>query len=450
MRWLALKDLQILRRSPLLIGILLVYSLALGLIVGPAADKGPSKPRVAVVNEIPPGQATFDLGNEQIDANRYANELFQSIEPVRVDSREQAIEKVRSGDVLGALIVPADITQRLQSTINLSGGEPPTVEFYYESDDPLKSRYVQSALKSRIADANRALSQKITGVAAKYIGYILRGGEFSLLGQSFQVLGLENAQRIVSSVAATLPAGSPRRDALERVAKFARLAADNLDLSSELLGSIGTPIHIDAHELGGGGGSLNSYLFATALAISLMFVCALLGAGLLALEREEHAFGRLVRGLVSRSAIVGEKTLLAALLGAVAALVTLALLVAFGYGIPAGHLPAAVAVVVVGAIAFGALGVALGAVAREVRAASLLAVLVLLPVAVLGLIPAGTVSASAYDTIRAVSAIFPFRATLQGIDAGLGGGGIGGRLGHLAALVVAYALLARLALQRFA
>ena len=31
---------------------------------------------------------------------------------------------------------------------------------------------------------------------------------------------------------------------------------------------------------------------------SLMFVALLLAAGMLALEREEHAFGRLVRGLV--------------------------------------------------------------------------------------------------------------------------------------------------------
>ena len=449
MRWLAVKDLQILRRSPLVVGILLAYSLTLGLVVGPAANKGPSKPRVAVVNEIPADAATFNLGNQRINANEYADQLFESIDPVRVRTRAEAIAKVRSGDALGALIVPADITQKLQQTINLTGGSPPSVEFYYQGDDPLKSRYVQSALKSRIADANRALSQKFTGVAAKYLGYILHGGQFSLLGQTFDVLGLENANRIVRAVETQLPANSPKRAALDRVASFAKLAADNLDLSNQLLGTIGTPIQVDAHELGGGSGSLNAYLFATALAVSLMFVCALLGAGLLALEREEHAFGRLVRGLVSRSSIVGEKTLLAALLGALAAALTLALLVAFGYGVSASHLPAALACVVLGAIAFSALGVALGAMAREVRAASLLAVLVLLPVAVLGLIPVGTVSAGAYDAIRTVSAVFPFRATLQGIDAGLTDNGIATHLLHLAGLAAAYAVAARLALRRF-
>ncbi len=72
MRWLALKDLQILRRSPLIVGLLLVYAVGLSLLVGTAVDSGPRKPVVAVVNEIPPDQNEFSLGNEQVDATRYA------------------------------------------------------------------------------------------------------------------------------------------------------------------------------------------------------------------------------------------------------------------------------------------------------------------------------------------------------------------------------------------
>jgi ABC-type multidrug transport system permease subunit len=449
MRWLALKDLQILRRSPLLIGLLIVYPVVLSLVIGKAVNSGPSKPRVAVVNEIPKDASSFSLGNEKIDANAYARQLFEAIDPVPARTLSEALGKVRSGEALGALVIPADITDRLQATINLAGGAPPTVDFYYQGDDPLKSRYVQSALKSRVADANRALSQKITGVAAQYLGYILHGGSFSLLGQTFDVLGLRNANRIVRAVEATLPAHSTQRPALDRVASFAKLAADNLDLSNQLLGTIGTPIQVRQHVLGARSGSLNAYYFATAVAISLMFVCVLLGAGLLALEREEHAFGRLVRGLASRWTIVGEKTLLAAGLGFAAAAVMLAVLVA-GYGVSAGRVPSALVAIAVGAAAFGALGVALGAVAREVRAASLLAVLVLLPVAALGLVPSGTVSGGAYDAIRVISAIFPFRPALRGIDAGLSGGDIGARLAHLAALAAAYGLLARVALRRFA
>ena len=260
---------------------------------------------------------------------------------------------------------------------------------------------------------------------------------------------LQNADSFVLAVQSTLPAGDPGRAALGRVASFAKLAADNLDLSNELLGTIGSPIQVSQHQIGARSGSLNAYYFATAVAISLMFVCVLLGAGLLALEREEHAFGRLVRGLVSRWTIVGEKTLLAAGLGAAAAALMLGVLVA-GYGVDAAQIPSALVAIGVGALAFGALGVALGAVAREVRAASLLAVLVLLPVAALGLVPSGTVSGAAYDGIRVISAIFPFRPALRGVDAGLTGGSIGENLAHLALLAGAYALVARVALRRFA
>ena len=76
--------------------------------------------------------------------------------------------------------------------------------------------------------------------------------------------------------------------------------------------------------------------------------------------------------------------------------------------------------------------------------------LVLLPVAVLGLIPAGTVSGAADDAIRIISGLFPFRPGLRGIEAGLTGGDLPERLGHLAALTLGYCVLARLALRRFA
>ena len=104
-----------------------------------------------------------------------------------------------------------------------------------------------------------------------------------------------------------------------------------------------------------------------------------------------------------------------------------------------------------GAIAFGALGVAIGALAREVRAASLLAFLLTLPIAFLALVPAGTVATWLYDVIRAVSALFPFRPALQAVDAALNGAqpGLGPTLAHLAVLAVAYLALARVALARF-
>ena len=54
--------------------------------------------------------------------------------------------------------------------------------------------------------------------------------------------------------------------------------------------------------------------------------------------------------------------------------------------------------------------------------------------------------------IRVLTALFPFKPALQAMTAALdsAGPGIGGPLLHLAILIVAYGLLARFALRRFA
>ena len=56
MRWLLLKDLQILRRSPLVTALLVIYPVVIAVLVGFALSRGPDKPRVAFLNEVPKGQ----------------------------------------------------------------------------------------------------------------------------------------------------------------------------------------------------------------------------------------------------------------------------------------------------------------------------------------------------------------------------------------------------------
>ena len=51
--FLLLKDLRILKRSPLLVGLLIVYPILIAVLIGLALSKGPDKPRVAILNELP-------------------------------------------------------------------------------------------------------------------------------------------------------------------------------------------------------------------------------------------------------------------------------------------------------------------------------------------------------------------------------------------------------------
>jgi hypothetical protein len=450
MRWLLLKDLQILRRSPLIVALLVIYPVVIAVLIGAALSGGPERPPVAFANLVPPGESEFTIGGRTLDAADYAGRLFESIDPIRVRTREEAIEKVRSGEALGALVLPENATERLRSTLGLGGGDPPTVEVYYNAEDPVKRRFVESMIEARLAEANDALSDAVLTEAAGYIDVIVRGGAVSLpLVGDVDILGLQRAHTIIRGVADTLPRGTPERVALEQVERFARLAAENLDVSQPILASIGTPVQVKQTIVEGDRTPLDSFAVAVAVTVSLMFITLLLAAGLLALEREEQAFGRLVRGLISRSRLLAEKIGLSALCALAVTLLMLCGLAAF-VGLDWGRSPAWLLALAGGALGFAAMGVAIGGLAREVRAASLLAFLLSLPIAFLALVPAGSVDAALYDVVNVVSGAFPFKPSLRALDAAINGGAMLVPLVHLLALTAAFSVLARVALRRFA
>jgi ABC-type multidrug transport system permease subunit len=444
-RWLLVKDLRILRRSPLLVSLLVLYPIVVAVLIGFALSRGPDKPEVAFYNGLEGQPTQVELGGEQIDLAREGQRLFDAIDPVRVDSREEAIQKVEDGDVLGALVIPDNLASNIQSAL-----EPGTVEVYYNAEDPAKRQYVENTIKSQVQQANSALTKRVAKEALQLLDLISDGGEYTFLGQDFDVLGLRRSEQILEAARGDLPAGSPERAELDRVIAFAGLARENLAFSDEVLNVVGEPIRVKATALDGGTTSLNSFAIALAVAVSLMFITLLLAAGTLALEREENAFARLVRGLVSRSGLLVEKAGLAAVCSVAVSLLMLAGLGLF-VDLDWGRFPLWLAALALGALAFAALGLAIGALTREVRAASLLAFMLCLPLAFLALVPSGAVTPALYDVIRAVSAAFPFKPALDALDAALNDAGdLGGPLLHLTGLALAFGALARLALRRFA
>jgi ABC-2 type transport system permease protein len=457
MRWLLVKDLQILRRSPLLLTLLVIYPIVIAVLIGFALSRGPDKPRVAFLNLAEQGE--LELGGETINLSDYADTLFESIDPVTIDCedrepeecQEEALDKVRDGDVLAALVIPEDITQRLQALQSLQAVEAPTVNVFFNAEDPVKARYVEDTIKSQAQDANAALTTKLTEVALSYLDLIVEGGEISLplLGGDIDVLGLERSTAIVRAAQAQMPPNSEARKQLDEVIRFSELAKENLDLSDQILNTIGTPVKVETQTLDGDATPLSSFAVAVAVAISLMFVTILLAAGTLALEREENAFRRLIRGLVSPTTLLAEKGLLAA-----ACAVGLGILMLCGLALFVdldwGRFPLWLAALAAGSLGFAALGLAVGALAREVRAASLLAFMLGLPIAFLALVPSGSVSSGLYDVIQAISALFPFDPTLDAMDAALNDAGeLAGPLVHLAVLTLGFGALARVALRRF-
>jgi ABC-type transport system involved in cytochrome c biogenesis permease component len=461
MRWMLKKDLLILARSRVLVAVLVLYPVAVALLIGLAISRAPSKPKVAIVNLSPPS-ATVELGGTRLNVAHYYSHLLGQVQPVPVATRAEAVRAVESGRALAAIVIPANIASRLSSVITQAH-----VEVIYNGD-ALEQSFVHSTIESSLARANLELSNEIRRVAAQVIGALARGGDLGVAGAPTDLPGLSEVPHILRGIIARHPHDSDRAQ-LQRLAEFTEFAAQNLGLSRSVLSTVSQPIQIDATNLQGGRTPLDAYAVVVAVSISLMFVCVLLAAGGIALEREEHTLARLVRSspnpsppsssrstsrrgrgaLITREALIAQKLLLAAGCALVVAFAMLAGIGAF-VGLEWSRVGQWMAALALGGLAFAALGVAIGALAREVRAASLLSFLLSLPLAFLALVPAGAVASGLYDVIRAISFVFPYKAALEALDAAVNRSspGLAISLAHLLGLTALFAVLARLGLRR--
>ncbi len=448
MRWLLLKDLQILRRSPLQAFLLVAYPVLIAVLVGFAISRSPEKPRIAFLNEVP-ADTRVSVGGQQLPAAGVSDRICSRVECVDVKDRAQARDEVESGEVLAAVILPSDLVDKINSLGTLTPGVP-RVEVLVNEEDPVKAQLVNERISTLLAQANLAIARRIATEGGHYLNLLVNGGNLRVIGQTVNILGLRATAQILGALEPALPPG-PLRASLRQVIGFATQARDNLNIAGPLIDRIAQPIVVKKEAVSGSSPPLEIFAIAVAATLTLAFVTVLLVAGSLALEREENAFSRLTRGLVSPLVLLGEKVLLGVVVGLA---VTLLMLAGMQLFVPLqwSRIGLWLLAILAGGAALAAAGAALGAAAREVRAVSLLAFMVTLPVAFLSLVPSGAVGSGLFDLVRIVTAIFPFKPALQAMTAALdsSGPGIGVPLVHLAILIVAYGLLARLALRRFA
>lgn len=411
---IARKDLTILRRSPLLLVLLAAYAIGVPLLLGLALSGGGGKPPVALLNEVPKSERKVEVGGREIDAQSYEDRLVSEIDAVEVSNRQQAYEAVQSGRAVAAIILPADLLKRLTTPLG-----SPKVEVVYNSDNPIKRDAVKSLIDSRLAEANLAIAREFSKVIGQTVETFVKGGQVNLGGFQLDALGLDNAKRIVEQSQAAAPKGSPESRQLGQVVSYLDFASGALKLAAPALQSVAEPIKAKQVELSGGRAPLAGFLGAVALAAALLVIGLLLGAGLVALEREDRTLERLLRGPVSAGSLLLGKLVATAICGiGVGGVTALALVPAAGVGRAA--VPGLIVAASAGAIATSAVGILLGALARDVRAASLLAVLLALPLTFAALVPSGAVSNTLYNAIRAVSALFPVAPSIDAAGAAIG------------------------------
>lgn len=370
------KDLRVLLRSPLLLGVLIAYPLLVAGLVGLVAGYGSSKPRVALVDEdhLPPVVA---VGGHHFRVRAAIDEVSKNVHLIRMDPVE-ARRALATGRVVATLTVPPGFLADLKSGLH----SPSLV--YQTTHGGISSRVTQQ-VQALVYALNRQLQKAYVQTDLGYVQLIVRGGNATFGGRTYSVLGLARMQKLLDQL--------PRSPQRNRIAEFARIAGVALTQTGSLLASTANPIELQRARENSRSSLLSAQVQAYALALTITFLALLLAAGAIASERDENAIGRLARGLVSMGELVWAKVALAAV---VALALGLAIAVVFGVIVEAGgvvggepwqRLPLLAVGLVLAGAALGALGSLLGALAREARTASLVAVLVVMPIVFLGLVP---------------------------------------------------------------
>jgi ABC-2 type transport system permease protein len=435
------KDLRVVRRTPILLAALIVYPLVIALLVGLLVRHAGERPRVALVDQAGLSSSIL-LGNRRFDLRR----LFEEATEVKFErmSREQAAQALDTGRVVATITVPRDFTVRLRRL-----RESPSLTLR-TTEDAFGAR-VGEKMRALVYAVNLKLQQAFIEANLSYIDLLERGGQGRIGETELDLIGLGRAQRLLEEIARSPDPG---------VAADARVLADFLEQVEGGVGQVGAflratanPVRLVVVSNGGRTWLLSAQVQAYALAISLAFVAVLLGAAVVTTERAERTIGRLVRGLAGLGHLVVEKVLLVACVGTV---LSLALALVFGAivelgsvtgGEPWERLPLLAIGLVLASAAFGALGVALGTLARDASGAMLVAMLVTLPVTVLGLLPQGSVPAADW-----IASLVPFGHVVDYAQAALYDPDPGSELTRAGAwllgLGVAYTAAARLLARR--
>jgi ABC-2 type transport system permease protein len=393
------KDLTVLRRSKLLLVALLSYPVVIALLVGLVAGYANAKPRVAWVDEegLP---AVVAVGGHRFHLQTVIDQVAQQVTLVKLPSREAARE-LSNGKVVATITVPDGFLAELGTTTS-------SPHLILRTTSGGLSQRVTEQVQALVYQLNRKLQAGFIAANLREVQLLEHGGKFG----SYQVLGLDKMDGTLASL--------PQSERVARLRRFVRIARLALAQTGNALHATANPISLTQPKHKGRTWVLSAQVQSYGIALTVTFLALLLAAGATAAERDEGTIGRLRRGLVSLGQLVASKVALAAVVGVVLAA---GIAVLFGIVVDVGgvqggqpwpRLPLLLVGVALAAGVVGAAGTLLGALARESRAASLLAVLIVLPVVFLGLVPRGALSAAYW-----VSRFLPFSHAVTWFSAAL-------------------------------
>ncbi len=389
---LAVKDALTLKRAPLVVILLACYPLLIAGLVGAVAGYANARPRVAVVD--------LDGIPEETEVAGHTYHLRTIIDEVAKNvriswmSKPAADRALRTGKVVGVITIPEGFLVDVKSLVR-----SPELEF--ETSRGGISPRVTQQMQALVYNLNRELQDAYIDDAIGYISMIRTGGKTEFLGRKYDVLGLDRAKAMLEA-----QKGNPQGPELIR---FLGVAEGALRAAEQSAQAMAQPIKLSIETHKGRSWLFSAQMQAYALALTMCILALAIAAAVTAAERDENVACLLGRGLVPRTSLLLAKVGLAA---AISLVVGAVVVIAFGAiveignisgGQPWERLPLLLVGVTLFGAALGAIGTLIGALAREGRSATLGALLVALPIVLLGLVPREIVPFAGY-----VSDLFPF------------------------------------------
>jgi ABC-2 type transport system permease protein len=431
------KDVRTLLRTPALLVVLLAYPIMIAALLGLVAGYANAKPRVALVDEdgLP---AHLVVGRHNFDVEATITEVSRNVTLVHL-GQDEATRELADGKVVAVLTVPPGFVATLQQMT-----KSPTLEVSVTRGGT--SGRVRQQVQALVYTLNQKLQRAYIDANLEYVHLLLHGGDGHFLGQSFNVIGLDGTKKLLDTL--------PPNERVKRIKQFVHDARLALARTGDALRATAAPIQLVEQPQRGRTASLSAQVQSYALGLTITFLSLVLAAGALAGERDENVLGRLARGLVPSGRLVAAKVALAGIVAMV-----LGLGVAFAFaavivigdapgGEPWGRLPVLAAGLALTGAALGAVGSLVGALAREARTASLVAVLLVLPIVFLGLIPPEVFAAAGWisDGLPFAHGVRLFSATLYDLHPW---GAIARETAWLVGLGALFSLLARSAVRPF-
>jgi ABC-type multidrug transport system permease subunit len=434
------KDVRLLVRSPALLLVLVAYPVLVAVLVALALQSDERRPDVAVVNLDTAGRSVV-VGERRLSVDDYVARLSEDVD-VRELSAREAREALDAGRVSAVLTIPEGFISDLQS-----GVRQPSIRVDAGRRSPIEADAIVRNLEAAVFRLNQSLALGYVDQVLELVSLVTDGGEIGIFGRTGDALGLRESRRLVLDVQRRLREGGRAAAAadLDPLVVFIDETQRNLDLARPAANAIRAPIELEVTAAAAGREPLSAFGFAGALLVSLGLAGVLLAAAAMSSEREDQVLARLGRGLVSAPALVAEKmvfTALACLAIGLTLLAGVALTTSLAVGRWIVWLPA----LALAGLAFGALGVLAGALARETRTALLGALMLALPLLALGLLPDAPVAEAVSQVVPFGPAFDAFQALL--VEPTLDGGAIAADLSHLALLAAAFGAAATLVVRR--